>query len=96
MPYCAFNNGLSLKSVISDYIAQNGEVIFSSIPTPEQLASSFAGYTSSANDESLKSQIRVLENQQTPRRIREAIAGTDNGWLAGVNTQIAALRAQLS
>lgn len=41
------------------------------------------------------SQIATLEAQQTDRRIREAVAGTDGGWLANLNTQIAALRAQL-
>lgn len=43
----------------------------------------------------LIAQIETLEAQQTPRRIREAALGTDNGWLADLNNQIAALRAQL-
>jgi hypothetical protein len=43
-----------------------------------------------------KDQIAALEAQQTPRRIREALAGTDNGWLADLNAQIAALRAQIA
>jgi hypothetical protein len=42
------------------------------------------------------SQIAALETTQTDRRIREALAGTDNGWMAALNTQIAALRAQLT
>lgn len=40
--------------------------------------------------------IKMLEAQQTTRRIREAVLGIDGGWLANLNTQIAALRAQLS
>ena len=39
--------------------------------------------------------IGFLENQQTLRRMREAAAGSDGGWLTTLNTQIAALRAQL-
>ncbi len=42
-----------------------------------------------------KGQIAALEAAVTPRRMREAVLGTDGGWLADVDTQIAALRAQL-
>ena len=41
------------------------------------------------------SQIAALEASVTLRRQREAILGIDNGWLADVNAQIAALRAKL-
>ena len=41
------------------------------------------------------SQIATLEATISERRKREAILGTDNGWLAGIEAQIAALRAQL-
>jgi hypothetical protein len=44
----------------------------------------------------IKQQIDILESTTTPRRTREAILGIDNGWLANVNTEIAALRAQLT
>jgi len=40
-------------------------------------------------------QIAALEVQQTPRRMREALLGTDAGWLDGKEDEIAALRAQL-
>jgi len=40
-------------------------------------------------------QIKALEALVTDRRIREAILGTDNGWLSGVNAEIAALRKKL-
>jgi hypothetical protein len=43
----------------------------------------------------IKSDIAALEATITPRRTREAILGTDNGWLAGQEAAIAALRAQL-
>ena len=46
-------------------------------------------------DDLIKRQIVVLEYQQTPRRIREAALGIDNGWLAEIEAQIQALRAQL-
>lgn len=41
------------------------------------------------------SQIATLESTISERRKREAILGTDNGWLAGIEAQIAALREQL-
>ena len=48
-----------------------------------------------ASGQNVLSQIAKLEATITPRRQREAILGTDNGWLAGIEAQIAALRAQL-
>lgn len=44
MPYAYFNNGLSLKAVYDDYVAQTGEVIFPDIATPEDLTAAFSGY----------------------------------------------------
>jgi len=40
-------------------------------------------------------QIAAIEATITPRRMREAVLGTDNGWLAAVDAQIASLRSQL-
>ena len=40
-------------------------------------------------------QIAALESTITPRRIREAVLGSDSGWLANMAAQIVALRAQL-
>ena len=48
-----------------------------------------------AQEQVLKQQIAALEATISERRKREAILGTDNGWLAGVDAQIATLRAQL-
>lgn len=43
----------------------------------------------------IKAEIAALETTITPRRTREAILGTDNGWLAGIELQIGQLRQQL-
>jgi len=43
----------------------------------------------------IKSDIAALEEKVTPRRTREAILGTDNGWLADIELQIQELRGQL-
>lgn len=40
-------------------------------------------------------QIYELELNVTPRRVREAILGIDNGWLSNVESEIDALREQL-
>jgi hypothetical protein len=42
----------------------------------------------------IQSQIDVLEKTVTQRRIREAIAAIDNGWLLNITSQISALRSQ--
>lgn len=44
----------------------------------------------------IKAQILALEATVTQRRVRDAILGTDGGWLANVEAQIAVLRGQLS
>lgn len=40
-------------------------------------------------------EIKAIEAKITPRRTREAILGTDNGWLADIENQIQELRGQL-
>src|SRR5574344_483249 len=42
--YCYYNNGLSYKTVKSTYTVQDGEVLFETTPTEEQLKSAFSGY----------------------------------------------------
>jgi hypothetical protein len=49
-----------------------------------------------AANRALLAQIVTLEATITARRRDEAILGEDNGWLAGVRSQIAALRTQLT
>lgn len=44
----------------------------------------------------IKRQIAELEATATPRRMREAVLGTDGGWLANLDAQIQALRKQLA
>jgi len=70
--------------------------------TPENLAivaDVIANYETLAAEYTTKQtilkQIDDLEKTQTPRRIRDAINGTDNGWMAALESQIAALRTQL-
>lgn len=45
--------------------------------------------------EKAKRDIVALESSITPRRTREAILSTDNGWLADIENQIQELRGQL-
>jgi hypothetical protein len=42
-----------------------------------------------------KQNISDLEAQITPRRLREAVLGIDNGWLANKDAEIAAVRGEL-
>jgi hypothetical protein len=44
----------------------------------------------------IKTDIELLEDSVTPRRQREAILKTDNGWLDEVESKINALRTQLA
>lgn len=68
--------------------------------TPQQVAAGNALLSNikledwNAN-ETILEQIDVLEAQQSDRRIREAVLGLDGGFLANLNSQIVALRAQI-
>lgn len=66
----------------SDYVAYLAWVAEGNAPLP-------------APGKDALAQIADLEATITPRRVREALLGVDNGWLAGVDAQIAALRASL-
>lgn len=46
-------------------------------------------------DKDVKKQMAQLESVITIRRLREAILGTDNGWLAQTEAQISILRGKL-
>ncbi len=43
--YAYSNNGLSFRMVAPSYLAESGEVVFSGVPTSDQLAAAFTGYT---------------------------------------------------
>lgn len=47
------------------------------------------------NTASILAQIAAIEDTITQRRLREAILGTDGGWLAAQEDEIIALRTQL-
>tara|TARA_R100000365_G_C2748574_1_gene80564 strand:- start:11494 stop:11781 length:288 start_codon:yes stop_codon:yes gene_type:complete len=61
--------------------------------TPDEIAALLPQPSSA---DLIKQKIATLEATVTPRRIREAVLGIDGGWLADLNEQIAALRAQLT
>lgn len=65
-------------------------------PDATALAAYDAEIATEDNDADLKRQIRDLEKEITPRRMREAVLGTGGTWLSDKETEIAALRAQLS
>lgn len=69
--------------------AENQAVVADVLANYDTLA---AAYVARQN---IVAQIIELETQQTARRMREAVAGVDNGWLANLEAQIAVLRAQL-
>jgi hypothetical protein len=68
--------------------------------TPEEIAVREAEEQAAQAQNSIRNilnQITALENQQTPRRIREAMLGNQESidFLAGIDTQISTLRNQL-
>jgi hypothetical protein len=85
MSYAIRKDGLGWRSVASAAEVGSDEVFSTNQPV----------LTLSAN-EVIISQIAALEATVTPRRIREAVLGSDSGWLANINNQIAILRGNLS
>jgi hypothetical protein len=43
----------------------------------------------------LMDEVLLLEGKITQRRLREAVLGTDGGWLAGIEAQIESIRSQI-
>lgn len=80
--YCYSNNGLSMRAVAPDYIAQTGEVIFSGVATPDELTEAFSSYAAAAeNEASFASAIGMLSDSDiTMHRIAEAISLGLNSW----------------
>ena len=66
-------------------------------PTAEEIiaAGNSQGFQDHLFNLDIKKQIAALESHITPRRIREAVLGIDNGWLSNTNAQIATLRGTL-
>ena len=95
MPFCYSDNGFSMIAVRGDYAAKEGEVVFTNYATEKELAAAFPNYAAIKQQNAIKAQITALESTQTPRRLREAIVGTDGGWLANLESEIAVLRGQL-
>lgn len=62
--------------------------------TPSE-AAALTAYSQSPNEVLINS-ICKLEETITQRRLREALLGKDNGWLANVEAEIDALRKQLT
>lgn len=73
-----------------DYIAEWNLAVTK--PTDSEIS---AAEVVADSNESIKLQILLLEETVTERRIREAVLGTDDGWLKDLNAQVAALRAKL-
>ncbi len=74
----------------------DGELLDMTDAEITQRQTEVAAALAEANNRNIKSEIAVLESSITSRRIREAILGTDSGWLASLNTQITTLRQQLT
>lgn len=64
-------------------------------PTSEDLAACEAIVLAKQIKEAKLAQITELEAQVTPRRIREAVLSGDNSFIAGIDAQIAEIRATL-
>lgn len=86
MSYAKRKDGQGWRSVNSPADVSSDETFIEQAP----------GAITLSNADLTKQQIVLLEASITNRRLREAILGVDNGWLANVNQQIADLRAQLT
>lgn len=72
----------------------NSIKMIKSIPTRVWVTEAVPEVQHNPNDAILLA-IRTIENEITQRRLREAVLGGDNGWLAAADAEIATLRSQL-
>lgn len=94
--YCYSNNGMSMRSVAKDYVAQKDEYLSPAILDDTDKLKVFSGYQSELDRAETQRQIQTLEAQQTPRRMREAVLTAEGkAWMDDVNSQIDALRVKL-
>lgn len=87
-----YNNGLSLERIARPYVLQKGEKFFPDFATSDQLTAAFPNYSTSISNVTAQQKITDLESSISLRRLREAILGTDGGWLKSIDAQIAVLR----
>jgi hypothetical protein len=73
----------------------NGEQVLLTEEEETALRAEWAANSLRAAKDKIKGQIQNLENQITPRRIREAIVTQDYTFIEGIEEQIQTLRAQL-
>lgn len=88
MKYAKIENGVVVQTQPYN---ENGFVI---VPDNTGCGMMWDGYKLSIPTVVLTEQEQIieLERQITPRRVREAILGTDNGWLVEIERKISVLR----
>lgn len=88
--FCYYNNGLSMRAVDPDYTPQSGELLFSALQDPIQLAAAFADYTSAmAAANPSNAQVALDKSDITVLRCYSAGVAVPSAW----QTYRAALRA---
>lgn len=107
--FCYSRHGLSMRAVPASYTPADGEQVFASMQTPEQLAVAFPEYPANRSNTEKLQEIQAYENSVTPRMLREAAAEStatfDGGpydgktsaeAIAFIDAQIVTLRGQLA
>jgi hypothetical protein len=100
--FCYSNNGLSMRSVDPDYVAQSGEVLFEGYATSDQLGTAFPGYAAdkALADQFPAAQALLTKTDTVVKRINEGISlGLTTATTADVvayMTFIRALRAWIA
>lgn len=89
-------NGLAhdLRIVDDDYEPEEGEIAIAGYELPALASLNDPEDPKTAANKTIDARIRALEEQVTPRRLREAVRGTGMAWLEEIDGQINALRAQ--
>lgn len=81
-----------MKGLVIDCSGEAGKPVEKTVPWTKARVDKAKKEAVRAKKEQYKKQIAELERQITPRRLREAVLGIDDGWLAGLEKQISKLR----
>lgn len=94
--YAFSNNGQVFRAWDDLHDLAAGEIFFDHYPDEAELRNAFPDRVAVIDKEQINTplleQIIALEATMTPRRLREAMLGVDNGWLISLNSQITTLR----
>jgi hypothetical protein len=93
--YCYSNNGMSMRAINDDYVAQNGEILFDHEAADAELAAVFSGYSEAQKELRIVTLDAEYEPQfaELAQAYATALMAEDTTTVANIQVDYAALKA---